>query len=531
LAHSDPNTITRLRGLLEVTRLVRDETDPARLLDAIAAAIAESLGYATVVVNTFRPSWNDFEVTTVYGSEDARAALLGDTLHWDAWAPLLDESFECRGAYLIPHGTFDWTTDSGRRYVPAWEPSDDPDAWHPDDELFVPMRHSAGHMLGIVSVGEPATGLRPGEAELEVLVAVVEHAALALESAQEIAATQRHRLALDHLLGVSSQMTETLAADSVLQAVCRGIHDALGFQKVRLDLPEAATGVFMPRAAIGWVDDELRENTPMSVWELAPLLDPPFETEGCFLLTEAEAMSRLPRGHRAYESRLNGTGPWAWNRHWLAVPLTDRRGHMIGLIWVDDPADRLLPSRPLLQTLRLFANQATAALESSGRFQEMRFLAEHDALTRLLNRRAFSSRMDAEIGRAARYGRQFALLLCDLDGFKGVNDRYGHLTGDQVLERAAGALLRSVRSADAVFRIGGDEFAVILPETTADQMTPVLGRLQQAVGEAGAEMGVSASFGAALFPADGEDADALFRSADAAMYARKRSAAQDTQAA
>ena len=63
MAHSDPNTITRLRGLLEVTRLVRDETDPARLLDAIAAAIAESLGYATVVVNTFRPSWNVPSVT------------------------------------------------------------------------------------------------------------------------------------------------------------------------------------------------------------------------------------------------------------------------------------------------------------------------------------------------------------------------------------------------------------------------------------------------------------------------------------
>jgi diguanylate cyclase (GGDEF)-like protein len=531
LAHTDSNTITRLRGLLEVTRLVRDETDPARLLDAIATTIAESLGYRTVVVNTFRPSWNDFEVTTVYGSEAARAALLGDTLPWDAWAPLLDESFERRGAYLIPHGTFDWTTDTGRRYVPGWTPSEDPQDWHPDDELFVPMRHSAGHMLGIVSVGEPVGGRRPGQAELEVLVAVVEHAALALEGAQDMAATQRHRLALDHLLQVSSQMTETLAIDAVLQAVCRGIHDALGFQKVRLDLPDPASGVFMPRAAIGWVDTELRENAPMSVWELAPLLDPPFETEGCYLLAEAQALARLPEGHRAYESRLNGSGPWAWQRHWLAVPLTDRRGHMIGLIWVDDPADRLLPSRALLQTLRLFANQATAALESSGRFQEMRFLAEHDALTRLLNRRAFSARMEVETGRAARYRRQFGLVLCDLDGFKSVNDRHGHLTGDQVLGRAAAALLRSVRAADAVFRIGGDEFAVILPETTAEQMAPVLSRLDRAVAEAGGEMGVAASFGAAVYPADGEDADALFRAADTAMYTHKRRQTEGTQAA
>ena len=68
---------------------------------------------------------------------------------------------------------------------------------------------------------------------------------------------------------------------------------------------------------------------------------------------------------------------------------------MIGLIWADDPADRLLPTRPLLQALRVFANQATAALDSAGRFQEMRFLAEHDPLTRLLNRRAFTSRVQA----------------------------------------------------------------------------------------------------------------------------------------
>jgi diguanylate cyclase (GGDEF)-like protein len=198
---------------------------------------------------------------------------------------------------------------------------------------------------------------------------------------------------------------------------------------------------------------------------------------------------------------------------------------------VDDPADRLLPSKALLQTLRLFANQATAALESSGRFQEMRFLAEHDALTKLLNRRAFSARMEVEIGRATRYRRQFAVVLCDLDGFKSVNDRHGHLTGDDVLSQAAAALQSSVRAADAVFRIGGDEFAVILPETTVEQMAPVLRRLDRAVAEACLEMGVDASFGVAMFPADGEDADSLFRAADAAMYTHKRAQSHDSQAA
>jgi diguanylate cyclase (GGDEF)-like protein len=520
LAPKNPNTITRLRGLLEVTRLVRDETDPDRLLDAIAASIAESLGYRTVVINLYRPAWNHFEVTTVYGSDEARATLLGDVLPWEGWAPLLEERFRCGGAYLIPHGAFDWTNDVGRRYVPGWEPSDDPDAWHPDDELFVPLLHSAGHMLGIISVGEPVTNRRPGAAELDVLAAFAEHAALALESAQENAAAQRHRLALDHLLQVSSRMTETLAADAVLLAICRGIHEALGFQKVRIDLPDAVTGVYAPCAAIGWSDQDMAANAPASVWELAPLFDPPFEIEGCFLLTEEEARARLPVGHRFYESRLNGSGPWAWNRHWLAVPLYDRASHVIGLIWVDDPADRLLPSRALLQGLRVFANQASAALDSAGRFQEMRFLAERDPLTRLYNRRAFTERLEVEVSRSHRYQRPFALVVCDLDGFKLVNDQQGHLAGDEVLVRVAAALRRSVRAADAAFRIGGDEFAVILPETPRSLAPAVVDRLSAAVADASAA--TRASFGVAVYPEDGEDPDVLYRAADAAMYANKR---------
>ena len=411
MANTDSTTVTRLRGLLEVTRLMRDEQDVDRLLDAIARTIAQSLGYRTVVVNLYRPAWNHFEVTTVHGRPEAQAELLGDTLAWEAWAPLLDDRYRRGGAYLIAHGTFDWSDDVGRRYIPDIEPTDDPDAWHPDDELFVPLVHSDGHMLGILSVGEPVSGVRPSAAELEVLVAVAEHAALALQAAQENASSQAHRAALAELLQVSSRLTETLSADAVLQAICRGISGALGFQKVLLELPDPVTGVFESRASHGWQPEQLAENSPVSLWELAPLLDPPFEIEGCYLLPEHEALARLPAGHTAFRSRMNGSGPWAWDHHYLAVPLHDREGQVIGLIWSDDPADRLLPTRPMLQALRVFANQAAAALDSAGRFQEMRFLAEHDPLTRLLNRRAFTSRVQAEIARSQRHTHEFALVL------------------------------------------------------------------------------------------------------------------------
>ena len=521
----DTTTNDRLQGLLEVTRLVRDESDHPTLLQAIARAIATSMGFRTVVVNLYRPAWNDFEVTTVHGSEQAQEALLGDTLDWAAWEPLLDDRFERRGAYLIPHGAFDWEADVGRRYVPDWQPSPDPGAWHPDDELFVPMRRPDGHLLGILSVGEPVSGRRPNDDELEVLVALADHLALALASAQEDAAAARYRGALRQLLQISSQMTETLSVESILQAICDGISQALGFRKVCIDLPDPDTRVFTTRAATGWTLSDMAQNAPITMWELAPLLDPPFARAGCFLLSEPEAQARLPKGHHAYESVMNGRGPMAWERHWLLVPMYDRGGGVIGVIWADVPEDRVLPSAELLQALRVFANQATAALDSAGRFQEMRFLAEHDPLTRLYNRRAFVDALRIEMTRARRYTRPFALVVLDVDGLKEVNDARGHQAGDDALVRTGSVLRAGLRSADTAYRIGGDEFALLLPETTADEARAVVERIADELRATPEADRLAASFGVALWSEAFAEPEALLREADAAMYVAKRSGA------
>ena len=107
--HIQPlSTLPQLRGLLEVTRLVRGERDPTRLVDAIAATIADSLGFRTVAINLYRPAEGDFMVTTVHGSDGAREVLLGTTRRADAWDPYFVERFLRRGAYLIPHGEMDW---------------------------------------------------------------------------------------------------------------------------------------------------------------------------------------------------------------------------------------------------------------------------------------------------------------------------------------------------------------------------------------------------------------------------------------
>src|SRR2546421_3588628 len=107
VATSSIPPISPLRGLLEVTKLVRAQGDLPELLGAIARTIAESLGYETVVINLYRPAWDDFCVTTVHGNDEARELLLGQLRGLESWEPLLAERFCRRGAYVVPAGEFD----------------------------------------------------------------------------------------------------------------------------------------------------------------------------------------------------------------------------------------------------------------------------------------------------------------------------------------------------------------------------------------------------------------------------------------
>ena len=337
--------------------------------------MSDSLAFRTVVVNLYRREWNDFVVSTVYGSEGAREALLGQVRQVDDWEPLLDQRFLQRGAYVVPSGEFDWDEYSGSVYTPNLQVSDDPGAWHPDDALFVPMRGSDGWLLGILSVDEPLSGRKPSGDEIDVLVAVSEHAAIAVEAAQETARAKANRDALERLLEVSTRLNETRDADTLLAQVCSAISDALGFDKVAVQLLNDE-GRHCTAAAVGFEDDQ-NAGVPLAADELEQLLQPEFEIEGCFLLAHDEARRILPDRPPGYRSQLDGSGPDAWQNHWLFVPLHDRRARRIGYIWADDPTDRLRPDADRLQILRAFANQATTALEQSAQFEEIQNAYEH----------------------------------------------------------------------------------------------------------------------------------------------------------
>ena len=254
----DPGALTRLRGLLEAASAVRAGGDLQPLLEGIARVISVSLGFGTVVVNLHRPAWDDFEVVVVHGAdEEARRILLGTRQTWTGWQPLLDPRFERAGAYLVPHDQFDWDHDATVSYVPPGGRSRDAGDWHPEDALFVPLRSSTGHLVGIVSVDEPLDGRRPTDAQLEVLTAVAGHAALAIEHAQAAADGDRNRAAVQHLLRVSARLTTRRSVEDMLAAVCEGINEALGFRRVIVALTEGPDLRLTVRASIGWTTGEL----------------------------------------------------------------------------------------------------------------------------------------------------------------------------------------------------------------------------------------------------------------------------------
>jgi diguanylate cyclase (GGDEF)-like protein len=182
--------------------------------------------------------------------------------------------------------------------------------------------------------------------------------------------------------------------------------------------------------------------------------------------------------------------------------------------------------------LEALALRAGPALDNARRFREARQLADFDALTGLHNRRYFHETLAREVARAQRYDRNLALIVFDVDDFKAVNDRVGHLAGDSVLADAAERVRDAVRSADVACRVGGDEFAVILPESTLADADQLYRRIQAAVSARPiAEVGklcLSAGI-AELRP--GDDGVALFQRTDEALYRAKEAGKSQVVAA
>ena len=208
----------------------------------------------------------------------------------------------------------------------------------------------------------------------------------------------------------------------------------------------------------------------------------------------------------------------------LAIPLEGFSG-VAGVLCLY-ACDKNAFTEDHLRVLSAVATKVAVALENALKYRQVERSAVTDMLTDLPNARSLFLHLDSELSRAKRTGETISVLVCDLDGFKQINDRFGHLEGNRVLRAVARALRANCREYDTVARLGGDEFVAVLPGQHPDSVATKVEQLSRAVAQAGYDtvgagyLGISV--GVAYYPADGEDAEALLAAADQRMYREKQ---------
>jgi diguanylate cyclase (GGDEF)-like protein len=388
---------------------------------------------------------------------------------------------------------------------------------HPESWLVVPVasnRREYGRLLALRSAGQ---SFLPEERELFEVYA--RYAASALDGASALAQAKQQGGQSNALLSLA----RALAAAGTSSEIARRLADAVPLvvdcDRVGVCLWDAARGELVRRAVTthdGAVESDKNTWAPIPGTTLDRLVSDP--SSGPVFVDGNTNDVRL----QDMLTRLDLAAA-------MLVPLRTADS-FLGLLIVSvfDRPDRLQPTPDLLDRLSGVAAQAITALQNGRLVDEMTHQAMHDQLTGLANRLRFTEQLRDALDRAREELHPVTLLYIDLDGFKPVNDEFGHDVGDQLLVAVAKRLAACTRSEDTVARLGGDEFAVLIDsQTAAGDAEEVSDRLAAALTRPfmidGHQLLLGASIGRAVFPIDADTPDGLLRCADAAMFGVKRS--------
>ncbi len=443
-------------------------------LQAVVEGVVDGLGFGIAVLNLRHPD-GKFEVIAVAGSPEAREALLGTVSSadiFDAEFAIADEWGRLR---FVPHERLPEGEVIG--WVPDLPVSDDPAAWHPLDALFAPLHSPEGELVGMLAVDLPEDQRRPGPIHRELLEIFATQAGLAIDKAR----------LTDQLLAEKARLE---ASETTFRMVFQGAGN--GMATIAFDGPEAGR--------ILRVNDAFCRITGYAADQLIGARLPDF------LRDEEPDQTR-----RELEKVAAGNGAYRFERI-FSQPTGNE-------IWLGGTGAIVGAGQPRILLIQI--DDVTARKDAE---RELRHHAAHDPLTGLPNRRLLQHRFTAALERTRASGLCGALLFCDLNHFKLVNDGHGHEAGDRALREIAERLATEVRHGDTVARLGGDEFAILAEDIADDDLATLIARLESAVSRPLLDITVqvTASIGTAPITPETTDLDTLLHIADQAMYESKQ---------